>query len=271
MTYSRNGIVSAVFKLYEEVIRHPYLDEDVLILPPPNGWDTISIEGKNEAVLDLLRHLPYLHIEDPYKQLLIHWETIPICHCDPENYNMAEETYPLPAHCVYLTRSLDREGTALILDTNEGTITEYTHVGTNIVLPYEEYEALPSPEKWKAHRTTPATELLDTWRRKYEKLVWTVLPNPIGQPQTGRFYSRARSKFEEDRLLQQELLEPCHLQDDDPAKHAGDVYNTYLRHGWPDHFDKERCRMELLRLEKSWDEDQRRRMDEMNPDAGLFN
>jgi len=49
-----------------------------------------------------------------------------------------------------------------------------------------------------------------------------------------------------------------------------DIYNTFIRHGWPDHFDKEECRNELLGLEKKKDAEERKRMDEMNPDAGLF-
>lgn len=44
----------------------------------------------------------------------------------------------------------------------------------------------------------------------------------------------------------------------------------YIRHGWPDHFDKEACRAALLDLEKSRDEDTRRRLDAVNPDAGIF-
>ncbi|KAI0888398.1 uncharacterized protein GGS22DRAFT_96735 [Annulohypoxylon maeteangense] len=286
--YSRDEISSAVLRLYQEVIRHPYMDENALILPPPNGWDTVSIEGKNETVMDLLRHLPYLRSVNSFRKLLIHWETIPICYSNPENYNFQEEIYPLPAHCVYLTRSHDREGTSLIIDTNEGTITEYSNSGTEIVLPYEEFEALPEAENWRGFRTTPAVELLDTWRRKYEKLVWTLVPNPIGRPQTGRFYSRADSRFEEEQFLNQERLEPWQLQDDvtpdqesefdriqreartRAKKHAGDVYNTYLRYGWPDHFDKGRCRAELLEMEKNRDADERRHRDAYNPDAGRF-
>jgi hypothetical protein len=49
-----------------------------------------------------------------------------------------------------------------------------------------------------------------------------------------------------------------------------DVYNTYLCHGWPDHFDKERCKAELLELEKRKDADTKQKLAEANPDAALF-
>lgn len=41
----------------------------------------------------------------------------------------------------------------------------------------------------------------------------------------------------------------------------------HLQHGWPDRFDKEQCRAELLELEKRKDAEDRRLMDEENPDA----
>ncbi|KAI1370490.1 hypothetical protein F4677DRAFT_438352 [Hypoxylon crocopeplum] len=285
--YSRDETVDAVLRFYHQVVRHPYLNDNALIVPPPNGWKSIDVQGKNETVLDLLRFLPYLRSDKPFERLLIHWETIPICYFDSQVH---QEIYILPVHCVYLTRSVDREGTSLILDTNEGTITEFSHTGSHIVVPHDEYEALPEPEKWKAHRTSPVTELLDTWARRYEKLVWMLAPNPIGQPITGRFYSRAESRVEEEELVKQGQLEPWYPQDDTnhhddnesdldrgqreargiARKHAADVYNTYLRHGWPDQFDKELCRAELLELGKREDEDERRRLDEVNPDAALF-
>ncbi|KAI1407236.1 hypothetical protein F5Y13DRAFT_133565 [Hypoxylon sp. FL1857] len=286
--YSRDDTARAVLRFYQEVIRHPYLNDNALIIPPPTGWDSIKIQGKNETVLDLLRHLPYLRSENQYRRLLVHWETVPVCYPDTQN---SQEVYPLPAYCVYLTHSVDREGTSLILDTNKGTTTEYTHTGSHIIVSCEEYDALPESDKWKVHRTSPITEFFDSWTRKYEKLVWMLVPNPIGQPTTGRFYSRAETRVEEEELVEQGLPEPWHPVDDTSGndhgdeseldrehrktrararKHAADVYNTYLRYGWPDHFDKQRCRAELLELEKIKDADDRRWMDEMNPDAALF-
>ncbi|KAI1644043.1 uncharacterized protein F4817DRAFT_347908, partial [Daldinia loculata] len=284
--YSRDETVNAILRLYQEVIRHPCLNDSTLVIPPPNGWRSVNIQGKTKTVLDLLRNLPYLRPEKPYERLLIYWETIPICYTDEQSY---PEIYPLPAHCVYLARSVDREGTSLILDTNEGTITEFCHTGSYITVPEKEYEALSEEDKWKAHRTSPIKSFLDAWTRRYEKLVWMLIPNPIGQPTTGRFYSRADTNAEQDELTLEEQLKPWHLQDDanhsyfenelDRAqyeaqksmrKHVADVYNTYLRYGWPDHFDKDRCRGELLQLEESKDAEDRQKMDEINPDAQLF-
>ncbi|KZV81332.1 hypothetical protein EXIGLDRAFT_613040 [Exidia glandulosa HHB12029] len=298
LLYSRDDTVNAVLQFYEQIIRHPHLDDSALVLPPPTGWDSITnVDGKNETVLDLLRHLPYLRPQGPYERLLVNYETIPVLHTDSHD-RLGEDVYPLPAHCVYLTHSVDHLGTSLILDTNEGTITEFSHAGSHLTVPYEEYEALPETEKWKAHRTLPAAELLARWAERYDKLVWMLVPNPVRQPTTGRFYSRAEFELEEEDLVQQGLLNSWHAQDDDSnvdededeldsqqrrARNAArkhvevcakaatrNVYYTYLRCGWPGHFDKERCAAELLELEKSRDAEERRRMDEANPDAALF-
>ncbi|KAF2968553.1 hypothetical protein GQX73_g5049 [Xylaria multiplex] len=126
--------------------------------------------GKNETVLDTLRYLPYLRSNSQSYRLLVYWETIPIRYRDDTG---SQEIYPLLSHCVYHNRSADREGINLILDTIEGTITEFSHVGYHITIPHEDYEALPEAEKWKAHRTSPITELLDSWTR------WMLVPNPI--------------------------------------------------------------------------------------------
>ncbi|KAK6069976.1 hypothetical protein SCUP234_10391 [Seiridium cupressi] len=283
--YSRDETVKAVLEFYQEIVRHPYLNDSALVVPPPKGWDGINVAGKNETVLDLLRHLPYIRLEKSIEQPLIHWETIPICYSGGTN---RQEFYTIPPHCIYFAHSVDREGTSLILDTDKGTITEFSHTGENIVIPYEEYEALNEAEKWTAFRSTPTTEFFNTWTTMYEKLVWMLVPGPIGQPVTGNFYSRAENRTQEKRLAQQMYLEPWYpqgttardtgesafdnAQGDEGArhrKHVADVYNTYLRHGWPGHFDKEKCRAELLLLEKDkWAED-KRLMDEANPDAEL--
>ncbi|KUI56200.1 hypothetical protein VP1G_10844 [Cytospora mali] len=71
----------------------------------------------------------------PSEKLLINYETIPIL--------------------------VDYLGSALILDTDEGTMTEFSHAGSRLTVPFEEYEALLETEKLKAHRVLPTAEFLD--------------------------------------------------------------------------------------------------------------
>ncbi|KAI8946202.1 hypothetical protein F4801DRAFT_77634 [Xylaria longipes] len=269
--YSRDEICNAVLKFYRQILRHPYLDDDTLTIPPPQGWSSINnTAGKDETVIDLLRHLPYLSRNSPSSgQLLIYPGTIPICYQGREEQHREQE-YPLPPHCVYLARREDYLGRDLILDTSNGAVTEFASDNTSV--PYDEYEALPDAEKWRVHRTVPLTELLDVWTRMYEELRCMVAPNPIGQPVTGRFYSRSDDTthgdvdYEGGSELDREQGNTMRRE----REHAAKVYNAYIRHGWPDHFDKERCRIELLDLERAKDAEEKRLMDENNPDAALF-
>lgn len=202
MMYFCDETVNAVLNFYQQVIRHPYLENSALILPSPTGWVSIeNVDGKNETVLDLLRHLPYLRAENPYEQLLVNYEATPVVYANSQD-RLGEATYPSPAHCLYFTQSADHLDTSLILDTDQGTITEFSRAGSHItVVPLEEYDALPEMEKWKAYRTLPAAEFLGRWTRRFGGLVWMLVPNPVGQPATGRFYSRAGVEAEEEEEL----------------------------------------------------------------------
>lgn len=188
--YSRDEICDAVSKFYHQILCHPYLDDNALIIPPPQGWSSINnAAGKDETVIDLLRHLPYLSRNSSSSgQLLIYPGVISICYQGREQQHREPE-YPLPAHCIYLARREDYLGRDLILDTRNGAVTEFA--SDTVLVPYDEYEALPEAEKWHAHRTVPLTELLDAWTRKYDELGFVVVPNPIGQPVTGKFYNRS--------------------------------------------------------------------------------
>ncbi|CAK7219529.1 hypothetical protein SCUCBS95973_003846 [Sporothrix curviconia] len=70
IAYSRDECVQAVGDYYR-FLTQMYLDEDDFVYPPDdgNGWPSINKENladvnKDETVLDLLRHLPYVR-EDP--------------------------------------------------------------------------------------------------------------------------------------------------------------------------------------------------------------
>lgn len=49
-----------------------------------------------------------------------------------------------------------------------------------------------------------------------------------------------------------------------------DVYKCFLRHGWPDAFDKAACRIEVMELERQVQAEERRFLDSNNPDAAFF-
>ena len=124
--YSRDETVQAITAFYQHLIKHPYLPESALLIPPPSGWDTIDQEalravGKNDTVIDLLRHLPYL--SGKHDGYMIAYETIPVDFTvDATALIETIPEFPIPGHCVYITDGSGREGYRLIIDTEEGVL-----------------------------------------------------------------------------------------------------------------------------------------------------
>jgi hypothetical protein len=121
--YSRDDTVAALLGFYRQILKLPYIDESDLITPPASGWNSIDEEalraqGKTDSVIDLLRHLPYIHAprrDGP----IIAYETV-CTDYTVDSTHFLEDEYPLPGHCVYLTEGEGREGYCLILDTERG-------------------------------------------------------------------------------------------------------------------------------------------------------
>ena len=123
---SHADIAAALTAFYKQIIKHPYLNDTALKIPPSSGWETIDSIAlrkldKSEAVIELLRHLPYLEADGTYEKLLVQYETVAIAYTKNPT-TMMEEVNPLPGNCVYLTEGVDREGYSLILDVEKGSL-----------------------------------------------------------------------------------------------------------------------------------------------------
>lgn len=173
----------ALTSFYELIISIPCLEDFTIATPPEEGWSVGNPMGKDDSVIDLLRHIPYLRRVHPSSVSLlpIYPGVIPIDYpeegWDPERMHF----YPLPSHCVYLAQRDDSQGTDLILDASSGAVTEFSS-NNRITVPYEEYEMLPEAERWRVHPTSPLPELLDRWAQMYRQLNLLVSPNPIKRP-----------------------------------------------------------------------------------------
>lgn len=123
---SHPDIANALTAFYKQIIKHPYLNDTALKIPPSSGWETIDSValrkmGKSEAVIELLNNLPYLEADGRYDKLLVQYETVAIAYTKNPS-TMMEEVNPLPGNCVYLTEGVDREGYSLILDVEKGAL-----------------------------------------------------------------------------------------------------------------------------------------------------
>ncbi|THW31815.1 hypothetical protein D6D22_09950 [Aureobasidium pullulans] len=276
--YSRDETVAAVSAFYQQIIKHPYLDNSALIVPPASGWDSLAIdglksEGKTDTVIDLLRHLPYLCGEKPHEDILVYYETLAICYAGAEEGSCTwmDQTHPLPGHCVFLTSNLDREGYSLIMDTERGTITAYSIMEYSVRESFEVMESMPLDEKWRCHLTLPVTDFFGMWTRHYEKLVNMLTSNSLGGPTNGRFWTRTNNYLEDEKFANQSLS-AWHpdVSDLEPYMAAtklftATIYNTYLEFGWPANFDKDGCRERILRLSRKEDRRMHRWLDGGDP------
>jgi hypothetical protein len=72
MVYDRDVLVACIKRHYDLLVRFAYLDLDAIEIPPPSGWTDEQLAlGRNETVIDLLRHLPYLkfHRYEPIHEI----------------------------------------------------------------------------------------------------------------------------------------------------------------------------------------------------------
>lgn len=206
--FSRAAIITAIKEFYSILITLPYIPPSALVFPPEEGWDGVNsselkARGKTDEVVELLRHLPYLKSTEARKRWMIGPDTVEIAYCDGELYDsVLDGIQPVPGHCIWLSDLESRDGTALLLDTHAGTITEWTSLGHRIIVDYEEYEKIPLPDKWMAHATMDAIEFFKLWKRKFERLLWMPIYNPRGRAGTAEWYIIAETTDDEADMLE---------------------------------------------------------------------
>lgn len=136
--FNRDGTV-AVIRDYYHFLTKMYLDESRIMEPPPGSWPNITPEtmrclGKADAVIDLLRHLPYVKNSDcdeaqigPYAQCAV-WTDIAnrlikrpdngilVCTDGCDSDSVDRHGGPVPPYCIGLTFA-GEDDTILLLDT----------------------------------------------------------------------------------------------------------------------------------------------------------
>jgi hypothetical protein len=129
--YSRDEVVSALTSYYEFLVKL-HLPPNVLKYPPPEGWPIF--EGyldppKDETVLDLLRHIPYIAGGGP--EYLIYEHTICVDYTsfrgkgphDPDPLRDEQTTLPSHVASIAMVPGKGRNGYWFFLDTKCGTVT----------------------------------------------------------------------------------------------------------------------------------------------------
>lgn len=142
LTYDPESIKAALKAYYKALSKLPYVEESDIVYPPAEGWPNITVSnfeplGKTEAVIELLKHLPYLKNSDKEKGYAISFGTFPIDYSAApfgEPIDMGKAKYFSPdlywpedmvkSWVVPLTVSEDSEwGNYWLLDTTDGIVT----------------------------------------------------------------------------------------------------------------------------------------------------
>ncbi|CZT23073.1 uncharacterized protein RCC_08783 [Ramularia collo-cygni] len=266
-TPSPAAIITAITTFYAEIAKQTHINEFDLKYPPPTGWPTIDVagllaSGKTESVIHILRHIPYFELWWKNAKVLALWDATPIDYTRQRGPGFMDVTVHLPGHCVHLTEMNSMWGYNLILDVENGTITEYSTVSPNSNPLIS--ETLPQPQKWLAHTPQPVLWYFETQTRLYARLIRMIVPKDCGE-WVGKLLSRTEST----RITMELLTDDWPLEEWKPDEfemmklvvegagwerveglwYAANVFNCHLRHGWPDAFDKDACRLELVAME----------------------
>jgi hypothetical protein len=94
LTYDAEAIKTALSTYFYALSKLPYIEASDIVYPPATGWPNITATnfatlGKNETVIALLKHLPYLRNPGLPKGYAIAFETFAI------DYSAAPFTEPL--------------------------------------------------------------------------------------------------------------------------------------------------------------------------------
>jgi hypothetical protein len=130
--YDRQEIITGLTDFYKFLSTLPYIEPTAVLTPPSTGWPNVTVEnfsglGKNDEVIRLLKHLPYIDLSG--NQYLIAPNTQPtdyrgeIFQRDVTKENIGR-CAPLgdvefPEWVINLTHG-NRDGTYMMLDTTDG-------------------------------------------------------------------------------------------------------------------------------------------------------
>ncbi|KAG9531060.1 hypothetical protein KCU93_g2321, partial [Aureobasidium melanogenum] len=185
---SQKPTVDAVRKYYHFLANDlRAIPRNCIVEPPKEGWPSISQDSlaglkKTEAVIELLRHLPYIEPSEDYNTQVA-FGTSAIDYRKIGEYKVAEGTRfqfipagneDFPPDVVVLTdEGEDYYGSLLLLDTKKVTATDYQpQAPRKKGVPDPE----TTPEVWRYSETLPVADLLALWEQKFRSLEWTANP-----------------------------------------------------------------------------------------------
>ncbi|WYZ40810.1 hypothetical protein EsH8_IV_001151 [Colletotrichum jinshuiense] len=255
--YNRDVVVNCLTRHYELLVRMGYMDASAVEVPPAAGWsdaelrvDALRAMGRSETVIDLLRHIPYVHENETADPVEIFTETFPLRYLRNGRWfgggsggdfastplldlGFAPFDGPVPADMVSLTHA--DEGTWWLIDTREGCIYPY---GTEFDRDEDE---VPEDQQWRAVDPVPIQAYFDKIYSQVGSL--DVVP----APRSGKWEARVVEEYTEEGQvsLSPEPFAAYHATppNGEPALTRScmsqEVKRLYREYGWPDAFRRE--------------------------------
>ncbi|RFU31838.1 hypothetical protein B7463_g4507, partial [Scytalidium lignicola] len=253
------AIVEPIVSFYALLATFPYLPASDILIPPSTGWGQSDIAnfrklGKTDFVVEILKHLPYIRTDGNRGWCLGYDDTKPIAYVEVQGawdgagfklaalkgsadqsflWDSGLEPYgqKLDAHVVALTNGW-QYGAWLLLDTEAGTITDFSLLGgirSSIKCPQADLDA---GLVWKHFPSKPIKDFFEDWKEKYNSLEWMPIQDKDGRA-WGEIFSQKRMG----------------TASNDPVE----IRSIYMDHGWGSaNFRKEECRKALSEWSKAW-------------------
>lgn len=236
--FSADATAAAVLSFYQ-FLTTIYLDEASIMRPPYDGWqeitaDTISLLGKTEQVMQLLRKLPYVRhgAEIIPRQHFVDWPSwIRDLQEEPQGAQrlrgLTESgtfSPDVPASVIGLTM-VDPQGWTFLLDSESGLVhwCDCPSFITEERPPVEYIVETPDDEGWQAEPAWPIAEFFDILKDQYRQLNFCPTSH------------RTVDSIETIQLPENRGI-------------VESVQSVFRKHGWPDdpsRYDKRLCLSEV--------------------------
>ncbi|OBT76330.1 hypothetical protein VF21_03329 [Pseudogymnoascus sp. 05NY08] len=255
------AIVEPIASFYALLSTFPYLPASDILTPPAAGWPQADIVnfrklGKTDLVVEVLKHLPYIRTDGNRGWRLGYDDTKPITYVKVPGTTTEEGTggcklaeledgvnhavlwdsglephgQKLDAHVVPLTNGW-QYGAWLLLDTEAGTITDFSLLGgisSSIRCPQSDRDA---GLVWKHFPSKPIKEFFKDWEEKYTSLEWIPIQDKNGR-ESGEIFSQKKVGAASEDLAE--------------------IQRIFIDYGWGStDFRKEECRKALSEWHKA--------------------
>lgn len=237
INYSREATISCI-RDYYQFLTQMYLPESAILEPPALGWSNITKEswqafGKTDEVIELLRHLPYIHEPSDNGQ---HMQSAAHCHFSDyrspgwatylgqnkgqDIKTMTEGRYSdeVPDHVIGLTVG-GRDNVVFLLDTHAGIV-----------------HWVDCPDRMRPSREPVDEDNFpdDDWR--FWSPAWAV----------AEFFEVLKDQFRDLNFVplnEQNVTDTYTIFAEEEQGVISLVQDVYREHGWPnlDAYRKEEC------------------------------